>query len=44
MLRFVTEKKGWKLKRLGSDILNFYAHGLGIGKALPFRVRYPEYK
>jgi hypothetical protein len=44
MFRFITEKQGWKLKRLGSDILNFYAYGLGLGKAKPFRIRHPEYK
>jgi hypothetical protein len=44
MFRFITEKQGWKLKRLGSDIINFYAYGLGLGRPIPFRVRYPEYK
>ena len=44
MFRFITEKRGWKVRRFLNDVINFYSLGLGIGRPIPFRARYPEYK
>ena len=44
MFRFITEKRGWKVRRFLNDVRNFYTLGFSIGRPIPFRVRYPEYK
>ena len=44
MFRFITEKRGWKVRRFLNDVRNFYCFGFSIGRPIPFRIRYPEYK